>query len=305
MGSTEQQRVAILTGAATGMGHGVAVDLSRKGWKVVILDYNEQQGKAAAAEINADFYLVDVRSWKQQYEAFAAVIKEYGRVDFGASLPSPEDLMSGQKGQVTKRTRTVFGNAGRSDTVDDFDLENTTIDPTKPPNLEVLDINLYGASYTTILALHAFHRNPPAVKDCLLVLTSSGAGLYPAGVQPLYGAAKHGILGLARSVAWRYKNSRIRSCALVPGLVPTPIMPRSIIERQDKDIITPVSHIVTAVNDMIDSRRTGATCEASVNQLFYRDPPEYPDAAQRKVMEEVCDSMAEDFKRLRESTAAK
>ncbi|OAG38861.1 hypothetical protein AYO21_06892 [Fonsecaea monophora] len=281
MGSTEQQRVAILTGAATGMGHGVAVDLSRKGWKVVILDYNEQQGKAAAAEINADFYLVDVRSWKQQYEAFAAVIKEYGRVDF------------------------VFGNAGRSDTVDDFDLENTTIDPTKPPNLEVLDINLYGASYTTILALHAFHRNPPAVKDCLLVLTSSGAGLYPAGVQPLYGAAKHGILGLARSVAWRYKNSRIRSCALVPGLVPTPIMPRSIIERQDKDIITPVSHIVTAVNDMIDSRRTGATCEASVNQLFYRDPPEYPDAAQRKVMEEVCDSMAEDFKRLRESTAAK
>ncbi|KIW77773.1 hypothetical protein Z517_07606 [Fonsecaea pedrosoi CBS 271.37] len=281
MGSAEQQRVAILTGAATGMGHGVAVDLSRKGWKVAILDYNEQQGKAAAAEINADFYLVDVRSWKQQYEAFAAVIKEYGRVDF------------------------VFGNAGRSDTVDHFDLENTTIDPTKPPNLEVLDINLYGASYTTILALHAFHRNPPAVKDCLLVLTSSGAGLYPAGVQPLYGAAKHGIIGLARSVAWRYKNSRIRSCALVPGLVPTPIMPQSIIERQDKDTITPVSHIVTAVNDMIDSRRNGATCEASVNQLFYRDPPEYPDAAQRKVMEEVCDSMAEDFKRLRESTAAK
>lgn len=185
--------------------------------------------------------------------------------------------------------------------MDHFDLENTTIDANTPPNLEVLDINLQGASYTTILALHAFNRNPPEVKDCLLVLTSSGAGLYPAGVQPLYAAAKHGIIGLARSVASRYgNNGRIRSCALVPGLVPTPIMPKSIIERQDQRILTPTSHIVTAINDMLQSRQNGATCEASVNQLFYRDPPEFPDEAQRKIMLEVCDSMAKDFKELRD-----
>lgn len=68
------------------MGNAVARDLGNKGWKVVILDYNPQTGKAAASEIDGDFFAVDVRSWKQQYEAFAATFLKYGRLDFGVSL---------------------------------------------------------------------------------------------------------------------------------------------------------------------------------------------------------------------------
>jgi len=69
------------------MGNAVALDLAHKNWKVVILDYNSEEGKAAAAKAGGDFYLVDVRSWKQQFEAFAATFEKYGRVDFGMCLP--------------------------------------------------------------------------------------------------------------------------------------------------------------------------------------------------------------------------
>ncbi|KPM46510.1 hypothetical protein AK830_g171 [Neonectria ditissima] len=270
------QKVAVITGGATGMGNAVAVDLAGKNWKIAILDWNEKVGLKAAQDIDGDFFRVDVRSWRDQYEAFETLWGRYGRVDF------------------------VFANAGKADVYDYFDEEgsNLTVDP--PPNLEVLDINLLGASYTSILALQAFRRNPQGVKDRLLILTSSGAGLYPAPVQPLYAAAKHGIIGLARSMGQRHEAEGIRVCALVPGLVPTTIMPRDILDRTDKCLITPVSHIVAAVNDMLSSQRSATVCEASVDALFYREPPEFPDEAQRRVLLEVSRNMGKDFKRVRE-----
>lgn len=65
------------------MGRGVACDLAKRGWKVVILDYNRQEGEQVAVDIDADFFEVDVRSWKQQYEAFEVIFQRYGRIDFG------------------------------------------------------------------------------------------------------------------------------------------------------------------------------------------------------------------------------
>lgn len=65
------------------MGHGVAVELASQGWKVVILDWNHEQGKRVAEDIDGDFFKVDVREWAHQFEAFEKVFDKYGRVDFG------------------------------------------------------------------------------------------------------------------------------------------------------------------------------------------------------------------------------
>jgi NAD(P)-dependent dehydrogenase (short-subunit alcohol dehydrogenase family) len=190
----------------------------------------------------------------------------------------------------------VFGNAGAGDHFDYCHPPTTeALDAEHPPCMRVLDVNLLGSCYSTLLALKYFRRDPPEVKDKLLVVTSSGTGLYPLLVQPFYGAAKHGIIGLARSVADRVKPEGIRVCALVPGMVPTTIMPQEVIDRTDPNVLTPIPHIVTAVNDMLESDRTSAVCEASVNQLFYRDPPPFPDEAQRKVLIEICPPMVADF----------
>lgn len=195
----------------------------------------------------------------------------------------------------------MFANAGKADVYDYFDKkENPKLDLNNPPNLDVIDINLIGASYTSLLAVREFQRNPGEVEDFMLVITSSGAGLYAAGVQPFYAAAKHGVVGLARSIARRFRSDKLRCCALVPGLVPTPIMPKEITDRTETKFITPVSHIVAAVDDMLNSKRTGQVCEASVDNLFYTDQPPYPDEAQKQVMEVICDSMLEDFKKARD-----
>jgi 15-hydroxyprostaglandin dehydrogenase (NAD) len=277
------------------MGNGVANDLAKKGWKVVIVDFNASIGQQAADSIKGDFYHTDVRSWEQQYDAFEKTFEKYGRLDFGTSLAS-QIFHSPSNINIP-----VFGNAGRADAMDYFDSkENATLTRDSAPDLSVLDICLVGASYTALLALRYFLRNPPQAKGGVLVLTSSGAGLYPTPVQPFYAAAKHGVLGLARSMGQRHDGEGIRVCGLVPGLVPTTIMPKEILDRTDKELITPVSHIVTAINDILNSDRNATVCEASVDQLFYRDPPEFPDVAQRRVILEVSRGMGGDFANVRE-----
>lgn len=197
-------------------------------------------------------------------------------------------------------TSLVFANAGKADAFDHFARDAPKLTADMAPDMEVLDINLLGASYTAILALSAFRRNPSSVQKPLLVLTSSGAGLYPVPVQPFYGAAKHGIIGLARSMGLRHKDEGFRVCALVPGLVPTTIMPKEILDRVDQELITPTTHIAAAIQDMLKNTDLNATvCEASVDKIFYRDPPDFPDVAQKRILTEVSPAMSEDFKTLR------
>lgn len=81
-----------------------------------------------------------------------------------------------------------------------------------PPSLKVIDVNLTGVLYTTHLALYYLARNPNSVpaspstdlvathRDRHLLLVGSLASLSPLTSQALYGAAKHGVLGLFRSL---------------------------------------------------------------------------------------------------------
>lgn len=76
-------KVAFITGAATGMGRGVATSLAKQGYKVVIADWNHHDGQQLVDEIKADFRKVDVTSWADQFNAFDETFKKYGRIDFG------------------------------------------------------------------------------------------------------------------------------------------------------------------------------------------------------------------------------
>jgi NAD(P)-dependent dehydrogenase (short-subunit alcohol dehydrogenase family) len=183
------------------------------------------------------------------------------------------------------------------DPEDYFAIDATSFTADKPPNLSVLDIDLVGISYTSLLALSFFRQH--ITSNQLLVMTSSGAGIYPTPVQPFYAAAKHGVTGLARSMGKRVETESIRVCALVPGLVPTTIMPQEILDRTDKAIMTPISHIVAAMNDMIENDRNATVCEASVDKLWYRDPPPFLDDAQKRVITEVSKNMGPDFEKAR------
>lgn len=116
----------------------------------------------------------------------------------------------------------MHANAGVSERVDYLTPESTekfTAD--SPPNLLTVNVDLVGVIYSSLLATRYFRRNPKDVQKPLLLLTSSGIGLYPGPAAPLYAAAKHGVTGLARSLAirWAEEENGFRCCALVPGLV--------------------------------------------------------------------------------------
>lgn len=55
------------------------------GWRVAIIDYSES-GNDTAYEIGGSFYKADIRSWKQQFDAFEQIKAKYSRIDFGMPL---------------------------------------------------------------------------------------------------------------------------------------------------------------------------------------------------------------------------
>lgn len=157
----------------------------------------------------------------------------------------------------------------------------------------VLDFCFLGSLYTSLLALKHF-RKCGEKSDKVLIITSSNAGLYPLPAAPLYAAAKHSSLGLARSMGQRVQRERIRVCALAPGLVPTGLASQDFVDKTDKSLITPVSQIVTTVNETLSSDKNTVVSEVSVDKIWYSEPPPFMDDAQRRVVTELVTAVCAD-----------
>jgi len=110
-----------------------------------------------------------------------------------------------------------------------------TADP-PPPDLKIMDVNCTGVLYTTYLAQFWLPKNPgsapstidadPATRtrDRHLLLLGSIASLAPIAIQPQYGAAKHAVLGLFRSLRCSSHMQGIRVNLLCPYFIDTPIV---------------------------------------------------------------------------------
>lgn len=153
-------KVALITGGASGMGLAVAETLAPKGWTVHLLDFNEKAGIAAAQSLpNAKFHKVDVTSWDGLSKAFDAVFSQDRRLDF------------------------VFANAGIVERDNFYDTPDTDGIPPEP-NQMTTDINLKAGINQSYLALHYFRRSPTKGKDCSLVMTASVGGLVSLDQKP-------------------------------------------------------------------------------------------------------------------------
>jgi NAD(P)-dependent dehydrogenase (short-subunit alcohol dehydrogenase family) len=68
------------------MGLAVSRHLAKQGWKISIVDMNEESGQAAAKEVNGIFTKTDVTKYDDQAKAFQRTKDEYGQIDFGRQL---------------------------------------------------------------------------------------------------------------------------------------------------------------------------------------------------------------------------
>jgi 15-hydroxyprostaglandin dehydrogenase (NAD) len=232
------------------MGLGLVEKLVSQGWNITIVDFNEQTGKSVEERLGSQVVFIkgNVTNWDNQAAAFVATFKKWGRIDL------------------------VWANAGIGDRIDFLKpVEEDASGAPPKPDVMVIDICLYGVVYSAYLALHFFRKNES--KSGKLVMTSSMAGIYPAGTIPLYGAAKHGVVGLTRSLAQNLqaRGENITVNCLCPGLVPTALTAGALVDAFPKDRLTPVSTIVKAVEQFLaDDSITGQAAECSGEEIHYR-----------------------------------
>ncbi|KIX01980.1 uncharacterized protein Z518_07919 [Rhinocladiella mackenziei CBS 650.93] len=222
--SNVEGKAIVITGGASGFGAACFQEWATHGANVIIGDINEKAGTELVAQIrrstnndNHHFISVNVTSWQSQVSFFkeAARLSPHGGID------------------------CVMANAGIADAPENALFEEppdyAAMDNPPQPTLRTLDINLYGVMYTTNLAISYLSRNPGSERckvethsgprDRHLILVSSIAGLTGLPSQPIYATAKHGVVGLFRTlrISTPIKHG-IRVNMINPYFVDTPMM---------------------------------------------------------------------------------
>ncbi len=186
-----QDKVVIVTGAASGLGAADARVLAAQGAKVVMTDINETGGRAIANEIDAEFVRQDVADEAGWRDLIETVVRRYGRLD----------------GLVNNAGIAVAAN-----------IENTTTDAWRRTLAIHLDATFFGCKYAIA-----------AMKDAgggSIVNMSSSAALIGIADFLAYSAAKGGIRSMTKSIAihCRAQKYRIRCNSVHPGSISTPMV---------------------------------------------------------------------------------
>lgn len=190
-----EDKIAIVTGAAGGIGEATTRRITSEGGKVVIADYSKERADKLAGELahsGADvrsiyFSATEVESCKELVD-FA--MKEYGKVDI---------LINNVGGTNLKRDRSI----------EKLDLSYFD---------EVFHLNLYCMMYLSqqIIPVMEGHGGGNIVN------VASIGGITADATGTLYGTSKAGVINLTRYIATQVGKKNIRCNAVAPGLVLTP-----------------------------------------------------------------------------------
>ncbi|MDX6205421.1 MAG: hypothetical protein QOF39_1478 [Frankiales bacterium] len=185
-------RVAVITGAASGIGLETARRFAAEGAKVVVADLADGPGQAAADEVGGIYVHTDVTDEDGVQAMYAAAIEHFGRLDI------------------------CFNNAGISPPDDDSILE-TGIDAWR----RVQEVNL------TSVYLCCKYGIPPLLergKGSIINTASFVALMGAATSQISYTASKGGVLAMTRELGVQFARQGVRVNALCPGPVNTPLL---------------------------------------------------------------------------------
>lgn len=190
-------QTAIITGAGSGVGRAVAVDLAAKGWKLVLL------GRRIA---NLDETRALTKVPPDQVAAIPCDIGDAGDVE--RAMHAAHDFLG-------HHVDALINSAGTNIPKRSFR------DLSLPDYHEVINANLNGAYYTTRAVLPAMRKKQGGT----IIHIGSDAGLFANPVSgPAYIAAKFGLTGLTAAINVEEKAHGIRACIIQPGPIDTPLM---------------------------------------------------------------------------------
>jgi NAD(P)-dependent dehydrogenase (short-subunit alcohol dehydrogenase family) len=203
-----ENKIALVTGAATGIGRATAIALAKEGAKVMVTDINETEGLETVNRIKkeggqAKFFQLDVSKKEQVDAAVMEIFTTEGALDLAVNNA---------------------GIGGVPSALHEIKLEDWK---------RMMDINLTGV----FLCLQAELKCMLQKGSGRIVNVASLAGLNGMPGGSSYSAAKHGVIGLTKSVAAEYGSLNIRTNAVCPGFIQTPILdnvPQSILDHSTK-----------------------------------------------------------------------
>lgn len=201
------EKVALVTGGASGLGRAAALAFAERGARVVVSDVNEA-GSAETVQMIADaageatFIKTDVTKPEEVQQLVARTVAEYGQLDFAlnnAGIDGGRDLLGDYSDEMWQR---------------------------------VMEVNVSGVWYCMKAEIaQMLRQRGDGQSKGVIVNLASLAGLVGAPRLAAYSASKHAVVGLTKSAALEYVRQGIRINAVCPGFTDTPMVRKGM----DKD----------------------------------------------------------------------
>src|SRR5574341_2465545 len=218
-------KIALITGAASGIGKATAELFADEGARVCVVDLTDDEGHRIADSLGGMFVQADMGDSKAVDAAFERCLAELGSVDI------------------------AYLNAGIA-------IGHADVD-TLPDDVyeRIMRVNVDGVVYGARAAIRAMERGTGGA----IVATSSLAGLIPFPPDPVYALTKHAVVGLIRSIAPMVAPKGITANTVNPGITDT-----NILSADAKKLLAdagfpvmPASQIAEAVLTIVTTGRTG------------------------------------------------
>jgi len=224
-----ENKVAIVTGGASGIGKSICIYLARSGSHVIIADKNYENAQETKVFItsfggNAKAVCVDVSNVQDIKYLIHNTYKEYGQIDY------------------------LFNNAGIGI---NGEFQDMNLDHWK----QIMQVNFWGVVYG------CYYVYPIMMKQGFgqIINTASLAGLFPGGLLTAYTASKHAVVGFSLSLRMEAKQYGIKVNALCPGYIRT---------NAQKSGLVVSEYLKAEKNIEMEANMKFLTAEDCINQIM-------------------------------------